>query len=181
MKWTGITLIVGTLALMLALASGNKSLITGEAPKGGQSLQSSGTTLVAERILWSWDVRDSLEHARKHIKLDFVFIPFYAGLLVYVCLLLRRKLSPTDAPRCRKLALPAAIAAVIAGIFDVVENVNMLGLIGSFQHSQPLAASQVTIVTVSSLTKFLLLLLCLVAIAALDVCRVASRRRSSTH
>jgi hypothetical protein len=177
----GLTALAGAVALMLLLSGGNKSLITGEAPKGGRSLQMPGSPREVERILSSWSEHKQMPHAKAQIQRDFAFIPFYVGLLVFVCLALRKKLAQINAPRCRRFAVPAMIAVVLAGAFDVLENFGMLRFIDIFENQGSSTPVLVKLVYASALSKWILLGLCLLAIAALVVCYFASRLRSSSR
>jgi len=174
MKWLGIALAIGTLVLTLILCGGNQRLITPEAPRGGLSLQFPESPGEARRIITSWQALDELGHAKAHIHLDFLFIPFYSGLMIFACLALR---SPT----CRRFAVPGAIIAAAAGAFDVLEDLGMLSLIDCVENGVTVTPWLTTVVYASAFSKFALLLLTVIAVVALALCRAINRPRSSSR
>ncbi len=173
MKWIRRILLAGTVLLMLLLSAGNGPLITGEAPRGGLSLELPASGLDVQLMLWSWDVRDVLEVARHQIQLDFVFIVFYAGLLIYACLRLGQKLARAGGGG-RTVARVGVCAAAAAGLLDAVENIGMLRLIAAgYGHAPPEAL--VSMVFGSALAKFVLVGISALAIVALDLRVVRTR------
>ena len=180
-KWLRRLLLAGTIISMYVLNAGGKLLITGEAPQGGVSLELPASPLAVDRILWSWDVRDTLEHARHQIEHDFVFIFFYSGLLIFACLRLHRRLQDAGVSHWEKYALLGGVAGAAAGLLDVVENFGMLKFIANYGDRLSSSESLVHLVFASALTKFVLVGVSVLAIAALDIRLAVTRPRSSSR
>lgn len=168
-KWLGRFLIAGTFISMVVLNFGGKLLISGEAPSAVVSLELPVSPLGVDRILWSWDVRDVLMHAKHQIDNDFVFIFFYSSLLIFACVRLHQRLRDAGVSHWKKYALLGGIAGGVAGVLDVVENFGMLKFIANYGDRLSSSESLVQLVFASALTKFMLILVSLLAIVALDI------------
>jgi hypothetical protein len=165
------TLIMATLVLgAIVVVSGN-ALITGEAPGGARDLQSAETPARAAEILKSWDARKRLGAAVKNIRWDFGFIAAYVALLVYASWRLRSALSGW----WRKASWLALVAAVVAGVCDVVENVGILGLLTAYSadSAAPLSAQATAMIEHMADVKWKSVFVCVVAVIVLDVRRYA--------
>ena len=180
-KWLGRLLVAGTIISMYVLNAGGKPLITGEAPQGGVSLELPAAPLAVDRILWSWDVRDALMHAKHQIEHDFVFIFFYSSLLIFCCARLNRRLRDAGVSHWKKYALLGGVAGGAAGVLDVVENFGMLKFIANYGDKLSSSESLVQLVFVSALAKFGLIAVSVLAIAALDIRLAVTRPRSSSR
>ena len=173
-RWTTF-FALGTVALMIALLISNRPLITGEAPRGGESLEFPSSPADAQAKIGSWDERRILPQARAHFRLDYPFIPFYVGLFVLVTICRRDRLPENVAPFWRKLASAAMIAAGVAGVLDLLEDLGMDRLLATFPHIDAGSAALVSGVFWAATLKFLLLFGCLATVAALDVRQVAAK------
>lgn len=180
-KWVGWLLVAATFALMMQLNTGSMTLRTGEAPKGGMSLQQTGDVDVVRGILGSWEQRKLLDFARGHIQLDSrFFVPAYVLLLVFAAWRLRRQLARAEHPRAWWLALVVFVGMPVAGILDWTENAGMLSEIRLFEAGTPLPDSLTMRVFVCSSIKYGLIVVSLLIIAFLDVIHVSSMPRRST-
>jgi hypothetical protein len=133
-----------TLVLMVSLhVLGGPLTMADCCPRGIVSLELARGGDI-DRVLSGWRAADLIPRACRNVWLDFAFIPAYAAFLALLALALRRKLRPRTpsqnraakswretlrAWRDRLLAL-LALAFLLAGLLDVVENVLLLRLLG---------------------------------------------------
>jgi hypothetical protein len=142
MRWriAVAVLFVGTVVLTSVLMKMNRAdrAETGFAFPDLQNAETvvlAGNEVTAEQkaaeILSAWQPRDEKdlrqEHVRTSMKVDLLFPSFYALLVALVCWRASRN-APT-----RWVAVAgtiAAAAAVAGGVFDVLENLKMLSMVG---------------------------------------------------
>jgi hypothetical protein len=117
-----VFLLIGTLLLFGTLRFQGKDLIRPYAPKGIVSLEMASTINTTKHLLWEWKNDGLIRTVRNNILIDFLFIPFYVMLFYTLCGSISVRLNSTPA----KLGVLLAFFSLIAGIFDVFENVLML-------------------------------------------------------
>jgi hypothetical protein len=115
-------LFAGTLIFFLALRFQGKELYSPHAPNGIISLELASNGSKVQRVMDGWKEQGLVSTARNNIWLDFLFIPFYVMLFYSLCGNISVRLRFTPA----KLGVLLAFFSLIAGIFDVFENILMM-------------------------------------------------------
>lgn len=153
-------LLSGTLALFLLLRFQGK-LETTDTPLSILSLEFAQNAHEITEVKQAWDDAGMTGKAKTNIWIDFLFIPFYAMLFYTLCGTISVRMDGFPA----KLGIFLAFGALVAGLFDALENILMLfALNGHYNNFTAwLTASLVWI-------KFLLL-----ALAALYVIPLGAR------
>jgi hypothetical protein len=169
----GLVLLATMIAMLLVLGRGSALLITGEAPLGGRSLQQPDSAAEVMAILNSWQTRDALDHARRHVMFDFAFILVYVASFSYLCWWLGKRLAELEAPRLRWGARWGIAATIAAGVLDAIENTGMLSLIA--HHGTTVSQTTIHLVYWCAAAKFLLLALVIVLAWLMDVQRMNAR------
>lgn len=101
-----------------------------------------------KHLLWEWKNDGLIRTLRNNILIDFLFIPFYVMLFYTLCGSISVRLHSTPA----KLGVLLAFFNLIAGIFDVFENILMLSAyIGMYN------AMTTMLTTIFASLKFILL------------------------
>jgi hypothetical protein len=118
--------LVATLLLAWFLSSDGADLTNAMAPRGIVSLELACTTDGAQGIVDSW--KDA--HPVRQILWDFPFIVAYAYSLFGFGTLAARYANNRGRPGLAKIAGWAALAGLLAGACDVLENSGMLWTIG---------------------------------------------------
>lgn len=116
-------LVAGTLFFFSILRFQGDGLITPYADKGIVSLELANTQLKVAHILYGWKSDGLVYKFRNNILIDFLFIPFYVMLFYTLCGSISVRLNSIPA----KLGVLLAFFSLIAGLFDVCENILMLG------------------------------------------------------
>jgi hypothetical protein len=146
-------LLAGTIVIFLALRFQGRELTQPFAPKGIISLELASNSQQAEKITGGWKDQSLIRTARNNIWLDFFFIPFYVMLFYTLCGSISVRLKSTAA----KLGVLLAFFSLIAGLFDVLENILMLlATYGAYNDLTSL------LTTVFASSKFILLSLSMV-------------------
>jgi len=117
-----VFLLIGTLLLFGTLRFQGKDLIKPYASKGIVSLEMASSVITTKHLLWEWKNDGLIKTVRNNILIDFLFIPFYVLLFYTLCGSISVRLHSTPA----KLGVLLAFFSLIAGIFDVFENILML-------------------------------------------------------
>lgn len=117
-----LTLLAGTLFFFLTLRWQGSQLISPVSPAGIVSLELAGTEEKTAGIIETWTTEGLIGKARKNILIDFLFIPFYAMLFYTLC----GSISVRHGGRQARLGVLLAFFSLIAGVFDVFENITML-------------------------------------------------------
>lgn len=113
---------IGTIAMiyvMVKTGSGLKNSIT---PSGIIDLEFAYNTTKTNTVINSWKQNDKINDAIKNTYWDFVFLFFYSGFLFFAC---KRIACFTKGPVAKAGNLFAR-GALLAGCFDVLENIGML-------------------------------------------------------
>lgn len=97
-------------------------LETKETPLGIVSLELASTTTEVRDILMAWQPEELTGRARTNILLDFLFIPLYSLLFYTLC----GSISVRTRGLVAKMGVMLAFGALIAGLFDIFENILML-------------------------------------------------------
>lgn len=118
-------------------------------PNGIISFELAGTPYQALRILLEWKSRDALGSARLSLIVDFVFLLIYATFFSALALYVGTRLDE------RKWRIRAAWAAIMAAVFDMLENGVLLYELNRFTSPSPFPQLAAAL----ALAKFLLLLL----------------------
>jgi len=139
--------LIAALVLMGVLTYQGSGLVTITAPSGMMSLQQAGDTKTATEIVecWTtkagteacWDAKaatktppDKLNQAAAiQVLLDFPFIVAYAYLFFALGCAAARYASYRGLGRLARFATWTAAAALLAGCFDVIENIGLLSMI----------------------------------------------------
>jgi hypothetical protein len=114
-------LLAGTLLFFLLLRFQGK-LETKASPAAIVSLELAYQSQSVKDIITSWDNEGMINRAKTNIWIDFLFIPFYAMLFYTLCGSISVRMDGIWA----KLGVLLAFGSLVAGIFDVLENILML-------------------------------------------------------
>lgn len=142
-------LLAGTLSFFLLLRVQGK-LETIKSPASIISLELAKDAQSVEEITASWSEAGMTSRARTNIWIDFLFIPFYVMLFYTLCGSISVRMNGFSA----KLGVLLAFGSLMAGIFDILENILMLfALHGHYNNFTAV------LTTFFATTKFTLLLL----------------------
>ncbi len=114
-------LLAGTLFFFLTLRFQGK-LETKETPFGIVSLELAHKSEAIQNILTAWEKEDMIPRAKTNIWIDFLFIPFYTMLFYTLCGSISVRMLGIPA----KLGVLLAFGSLLAGLFDITENIFML-------------------------------------------------------
>jgi hypothetical protein len=114
-----------TLSLFLLLRYQGR-LETPASPLGIVSLEFARTKSAVTEIRDAWSSEGLIDRARTNIWIDFLFIPFYAMLFYTLCGSISVRMKDMTA----KAGVFLAFGALVAGLFDVLENILMLFALG---------------------------------------------------
>jgi hypothetical protein len=114
-------LLAGTLFFFLLLRLQGK-LETIKSPASIVSLELAHDAPSVEEITTSWNQEGMTSRARTNIWIDFLFIPFYVMLFYTLCGSISVRMNGFSA----KLGVLLAFGSLMAGVFDVLENILML-------------------------------------------------------
>jgi hypothetical protein len=120
-----LPLFIGTITMIVVLQWQGKELRTKNTKAGIVSLEFAQTREEAEELLKEWkpvNGTNLIPVAQKNIRLDFVFIFFYSLFLFAAC----RKIRYHSQKWQKKAGKNFAYGALIAGGFDIIENLLML-------------------------------------------------------
>jgi hypothetical protein len=122
-------LICGTVAMVVVMSITGKPLKHPATPYGIVNFELANNATDVQNILNAWDNdisqhRDVIADAKKNTWLDFIFIFFYSTLFYFLC----KKVAAIFKENIllKKSGNIFAIAAIIAGVMDVGENIGML-------------------------------------------------------
>jgi hypothetical protein len=115
-------LLTGTLFLMLLLRWQGSGLITDYAPSGIVSLELAASADKTTSLIQGWTKDGLIGKVRNNILLDYLFIPFYVMLFYTLC----GSISVRRTGLSAKLGVLLAFFSLIAGMFDVLENILMM-------------------------------------------------------
>lgn len=114
-------LLAGTLFFFGLLRLQGK-LETKQSPASIVSLELAHDAQSVEEITTTWNQQGMTSRAKTNIWIDFLFIPFYVMLFYTLCGSISVRMKGFSA----KLGVLLAFGSLIAGVFDVVENILML-------------------------------------------------------
>jgi hypothetical protein len=146
-------LFAGTVVMIIVMRMHGAVLITPVSKAGIVSLELAKTTEQATLIINEWEEEVVVKQAITNTYIDFVFILFYALFLYAYCFFISTKQQTWAATVSRTLA----IAALTAGLCDVLENYCMLQLL-----QQSVTATYALFSWLFAVIKFGLLLLVIV-------------------
>jgi hypothetical protein len=118
-------LFVGTIIMIVVMRWHGAPLITPVSNAGIVSLELAKTTEQSNVIINQWKQNNIINHSITNTYIDFIFIIFYSLFLYSYCFFISFKQKPWAATISRTLA----IAALTAGLCDVVENYFMLQML----------------------------------------------------
>ena len=138
----------GTLVMIYVMAMSGKPLKSSATPHGIIDLEFANTKTKVEKVAHAWryntDSPNPYASAINNIYLDFIFLLFYAPFLYLCCVQLTRD---TTKKECRKAGKIVGMSALLAGLFDVLENLGMLqSLSGNISGNIALFTSGVSII-----------------------------------
>ena len=116
-----LTLLTITLGIFLVMCIQGK-LETHASPLGIVSLEFANSQKRITEIKDQWTLNGMLERARTNIRMDYLFIPFYAMLFYTLCGTISVRMHRGWA----KLGVLLAFGALVAGLLDAGENLLML-------------------------------------------------------
>lgn len=156
-----LTLLVGTLLMQLLLRYQGKDLTSdSSSPMGIVTLELAYTPEKAMVVLDDWKNNNMIPVAKNNVWLDFLFIPFYMLLFYTLC----GSISVRFTGFAAKLGVLLAFGALVAAVFDVLENLLML-----FTLSGHVLAVTTALTAFFASAKFILLALCLVYVVLLGL------------
>lgn len=126
--WLFIILLIATVLLFLRLETLGRRLKTSVAPLGITSLEMSRSSSHSAAIIDSWD-EDAREDARRHLCLDFFFIPVYTTALAILGLMSARWFADKGLTGLSTLAMWLAWGQWIAGLFDYASSSTLLRIL----------------------------------------------------
>lgn len=115
------------------------------------SLQRAWTSSTAEEIVQSWKTANEVDKAADQVLWDFLFIVAYAYLLFAFGHAAARDAGNRGLSRLAKIAGCGAVAGLLAGALDVVENIGLLTMIWG-RTAPPIPS----LTSLASLAKFIL-------------------------
>lgn len=151
-------LLAGTLFFFFLLRWQGQALVSDDSPAGIVSLELAVNKENTANIIESWITEGVITNARNNILIDFLFIPFYVMLFYTLC----GSISVRNSGRIAMMGVLLAFCSLIAGFFDVIENIFMLSSTYSM-------FSQLTSMLTAffAASKFILLLIALLYVAFL--------------
>jgi hypothetical protein len=114
-----------TLLILFLIQRHGATLMNEKAPYGIVSLELAGKATEAQSIVDSWKKEGKTTTALGNIRLDFLFIPFYSILLYMAC----GTLATFKPSRPQRVGAWIAFGSLLAGLFDVLENVAMTAIL----------------------------------------------------
>ena len=152
-------LLAGTILFFLLLRFQGK-LETTNSPLGIVSLEMAHNANTIRDINTSWEDEGMTKQAKANVWIDFFFIPFYAMLFYTLCGSISTRMQGFPA----KLGVLLAFGSLVAGLFDMAENVLMLfSLAGHYNNFSAI------LTTIFSTAKFFFLFLALIYVFALGL------------
>ena len=120
-----IVSIVGTLVMFYIMSTTGKPLITNTTPLGILDLEFAYNSIKVEQIMTAW--KNLIDTALINTYWDFLYLFFYAFLLVNICKLIHHRLPHTYG----KVGLLFARLAILAAFLDIIENGFMLHVLNN--------------------------------------------------
>jgi hypothetical protein len=119
--------LLGTLAMTFLMAALGKTLKTAQTPNGITDIEFAQNEAQLKTVITAWSAplasgKTNIEVAKTQTQWDFLYILFYAGFFF----LTNRSLSNSEVGFNKKLLKISAIAGLLSGIFDVIENYHFL-------------------------------------------------------
>jgi len=119
----------GTIAMMVVMAKTGASLKTAATPLGILDLEFAYNTAKASAVINTWAIVnhiDNITAAKANTYLDFLFLFFYSAFLFLAC----KKIALYIKGPVGRAGNLIAVAALAAGLLDVLENLGMLISLG---------------------------------------------------
>ena len=112
--------------MSIFMARLGKSLSTKETPNGILAIEFAKNTAEVNKLLKAWATplptgETNIEVAQKQTSFDYLYLIFYSGFLF-----LLNKYISKNAPSQNKWLMFAAIAGLLAGVFDIIENYHFM-------------------------------------------------------
>lgn len=117
---------VGTIVMMLVMARTGTPLKTPATPLGILDLEFAYNTAKTRAVINAWLPSRNMDVARSNTYLDFIFLFFYSGFLFLAC----KRIGQVIKGPVGRVGNMIAIAALVAGLLDVLENGGMLISLG---------------------------------------------------
>ncbi len=129
--WLFLVLLVVSVALFLRLDALGRRLKTTMAPLGIVSLEMSVSADESRAIIESWD-EQARDDARRHLCLDYFFIPVYSTALAMLGVMSARWFAGKGLDGLAALAMVLAWGQWVAGLFDFTENSTLLRILAMY-------------------------------------------------
>ena len=124
-KWLLPIFFIGTIAMMVVMAKTGATLKMPATPHGIIDLEFAYNTAKVSTVLNAWAPVNSIDNitvAKTNTNFDFLFLFCYSVFLFLTC----RKIAQSFKGLFAKAGNVIAVGALLAGFFDVIENIGML-------------------------------------------------------
>ena len=125
------TLFIGTIAMIVVMAKTGATLKTPVTPKGILDLEFAYTTAKTTVVTEAWANNNFINNitvAKINTCFDFIFLFFYSFFLFFT----NKKIAEISSGKFGTIGLIIAKGALLAGLFDIAENVGMLITLSGF-------------------------------------------------
>ncbi len=129
--WTMLACGFGSILFLLRLEGSARRLRTPAAPRGIGSLELSLSSFESRQMIDSW-TNENRELARRHLCLDYWFIPVYTSALAMLGLLAARWFDQQGSTQLAWLATILAWGQWGAGLFDFTQNSTLLRILQTY-------------------------------------------------
>ena len=144
-----LPLFILTLFVMVVMNLVGAPLTTTTAPAGIVSYELAGSVEKTTEIINSWDLNAQL-HAAFSLGFDFIFILLYILTIMFACSWAGERISVAYWPMAHAAKIVGA-GILVAGIFDMVENANLIKILFG-----PISALYPQIAALCAVIKFFL-------------------------
>jgi hypothetical protein len=118
--------LLGSLLMIYVMATTGAPLKTAATPLGILDLEFAYNSSKAASVFDAWVSSGNIRVAKNNTWLDFIFLFFYAGFLFLAC----KKIAQFIKGPVGRAGNMIAVAALVAGFLDVLENTGMLISLG---------------------------------------------------
>lgn len=119
--------LLGSLIMIYVMARTGAPLKTPATPMGILDLEFAYNTAKTTAVINAWTASDNIVAAKNNTYYDFIFLFFYSGFLFLAC----KKIGRVMKGPVGRAGNLIAVAALVAGFLDILENAGMLISLGS--------------------------------------------------